>query len=234
MSEKILHIPYDYRGTFIKRLNKFVGVVSINNKEELVHIHDPGRLQELLFPGNYVVVKHINNSKRKTKYDLVAAVKEKNWIIVNSSYHRKIAEYILNSPKISPLKKIKFVKAEQMFGNSRLDFYVETDSKKIWIEVKGCTLSRDKIALFPDAPTRRGTKHIEELIHAKSSGFSAALLILIFAPARCFKPNIETDRRFAETFVNALDNGIEVYAIQLEYQIKTQNLMFKTFLPLCL
>ena len=93
------------------------------------------------------------------------------------------------------------------------------DGKKIWVEVKGCTLAVDGVALFPDAPTKRGTRHLCHLMEAKEGGAESAILILVFRPdARCFAPNSETDPEFSKTFFSAIDAGVEVYPILFQYK----------------
>ncbi len=219
-------IFYDEEGVFIDRKNRFLGVVDIG-KKELVHIHDPGRLEELLYPGNKVLIKKADSSKRKTKWDLIAAQapEDRSWVLVHSGYHRPASEHILKD--IFPNDEIK---AEVKLGKSRIDFIVNAD-RKIAVEVKGCTLAKNKIALFPDAPTTRGRRHVEELIKFKKDGNEAILLVLVFRDARCFLPNESTDPDFARTFWKAIMEGVKIMPIRLKYDAPTLKTISE--IPLC-
>ncbi len=228
----ILEIPYDAKGIFIKRLNRFLGEVEIQGEKCLVHIHDPGRLEELLFQGNDVLLKKYDKSGRKTKWELVGAKYKSKWIFTNSKFHRVISEILLRDEKISPFGKIDSIKPEIKIGESRLDYLIIKDGRAIWVEVKGCTLEKDGIAFFPDAPTERGRRHVEELHKIIRMGERGALLILIFHPqVKCFYPNTKTDANFSRAFFDALKDGLEVYPVLLEYTGK--EIVFRGYSKLC-
>lgn len=218
---KLLEIDYDDEGIFINRPNRYVGEIEINGNIELVHIHDPGRLKELLYKGNKVLVKKASNINRKTKYDMIAAFADENPILINSAFHRKIAEAIIENESINPLGKIESYKAEVKYNKSRIDFLLKKNDKNIWLEIKGCTLSDDKTAVFPDAPTERGRRHLMELMEIKSKGEEAAVYILIFRNADCFEPNIITDIEFYKTFYEAIRKGVKIYPILCKYENKS-------------
>ncbi len=202
-------------------------------KNVKVHVHDPGRLKELLYPGNQVLLKRMANTNRKTKWDVIAAFCDGEWILVISGYHREIAEWVIKNEEINPFGKLGKIKAEVKFGHSRLDFLLEKDDgNEIWVEVKGCTLAVDGVALFPDAPTKRGTRHLRHLMEAKEGGAESAILILVFRPdARCFAPNVETDPEFSRVFYEAVDVGVEVYPLLFQYKNKIINYIGK--IPVC-
>lgn len=239
MNSPILSLPYDVKAKFQERPNRFLGLVEIiDNKTgksiiEKVHIHDPGRLQELLFLGNQVLLKRVENPIRKTRWDMLAACINNQWVLVHSGYHRNIVENILKHPKINPFDKLKEITPEVPMGNSRLDFLLtKNNGKKIYLEVKGCTLAHNGTALFPDAPTTRGTRHLKTLMAAKSSGASAAILILIFrSDSKCFAPNHDTDPKFAETFKTAINHGISVHPLVLSYNGK--HIFYEKTIPVC-
>ena len=164
---KIADVPWDSQGTLKSRPNRFLAIVDIEQngtvlKDQKVHVRDPGRLKELLYPGNKVLVKHRPGENRKTQWEIIAALDD-DWILINSGYHRAISEAILRNPEISPFGKLDRLKAEVSVGHSRLDFMLEKDGQQIGLEIKGCTLEIREIALFPDAPTERGAKHVESL-----------------------------------------------------------------------
>jgi sugar fermentation stimulation protein A len=241
MSYQIMEIPHDAQGIFISRPNRFLGIVELNNNKgskpviEKVHIHDPGRLRELLFTGNHVLLRRATNPQRKTRWDLVATrdPEDSHWVLIHSGLHRTIVENLLEQPKLSPFGKLLEIKPEVTVGSSRLDFQLTPKSgTQIFVEVKGCTLAIDGKALFPDAPTTRGTRHVHELLELKSKGYDAALLILVFRrDAECFAPNSDTDPAFADAFCLAFKNGIDVHIVVLEYDGSTVKYMRK--IPVC-
>ena len=205
---KVFTIKPDAEGVFIERINRFLAIVKIGS-EEYVHVHDPGRLEELLYPGNRVLLKREEGKNRKTRWDLIAAWYEKYYVFLNSKYHRPISEKILRS-----LFPEDNVKAEVSVGHSRLDFLVGTT----YVEVKGCTLEIAGKALFPDAPTERGRRHVDILKNTVRSGGSALLLVLIFHPhAKCFAPYEERDAKFADAFYSAIRAGVGIRMVRLGY-----------------
>jgi sugar fermentation stimulation protein A len=226
MSIPVMEIPWDTKATFRSRPNRFLGIVDITSpmknrkKKEKVHVHDPGRLKELLYPGNKVLLRKASNPNRKTKWDLIASMYNNQWVLVHSGFHREIAEWLIGYEKVSPFKKVKDIKPEVKFGKSRLDFLlIKKNGKKIWVEVKGCTLAVDGVALFPDAPTIRGTRHVRHLIEAKKKGEEAAIIILVFRlDARYFAPYAETDPAFSKAFYSALEVGVEVHPLKFSYK----------------
>lgn len=154
-----------------------------------------------------------------------------DWIVVNSGYHRAIAETIMEDDDIDIFPEMVSYNAEQMLGESRIDFLVETGGKDIWVEVKGCTLAEDGTALFPDAPTKRGKRHVDELNGVLKRGGSAALMVLVFRPdTDCFAPKKDTDPGFTSSFYRAVGNGLDVYPLVLKYE--GGRLFFKEQIPL--
>ena len=202
--EVILEIPSDAEGLFVRRPNRFLGLVEVDGDVVEAHVHDPGRLKEILYPGNRVLLRRAGG-RRKTSWDLLAGDVDGRWIFVHSGYHRQIARwYILNR---KPFGEVLSLRDEVQAGRSRIDHLVTTEEGEILVEVKGCTLAEDGVALFPDAPTERGCRHLEELMgHGRG-----AVIFLIFRPdAVRFEPNRKTDPHFAETFQRAVESGVEV------------------------
>ncbi len=223
MEEKILKISHTHTGIFIERSNRFLSHVKIDGKTEKVHVHDPGRLKELLYEGNRVLLKKVDSSKRKTKWDLLAAFYKNTPVFVNSMYHSRIAREIITKNLIPLLGNYDNLRSEVKLNHSRIDFLIEKSNKKIWVEVKGCTLCENGVcengvALFPDAPTKRGARHINSLLEVKDKLNEICLLILIFrSDAKIFSPNEKTDPLFSETFKKAVKNGLKVFPLLLEY-----------------
>ncbi len=213
---KLCDIPPVEQGIFIDRPNRFLSVVKIGDREEKVHVHDPGRLKELLYPGNNVLVSRATNKNRKTKWDMLCARKNGEWIFVHSGFHRKFVEIILKSSLIPSLCPMEELQAEVKIEDGRLDFLVKINNTNMWIETKGCTLIKGNIGLFPDAPTKRGTRHIRSLIKLKKMGDRAGIIVLVFSKnVTLFSPNRDTDPLFAEEFYRAIKVGVEVYPISI-------------------
>ena len=221
------------KGTLIDRPNRYLANVLLDGAALKVHVHDPGRLKELLYAGNACYVKHMPGDKRKTQWDLIAAAKGDEFVLVHSGHHRYIAEALLNRSEQSPFGALKSYKPEVTYGESRLDFKLLTETQEIiWVEVKGCSLSVDQIARFPDAPTVRGTKHLNTLIQVRQAGERAAVLLLVLSEATAFEPNNETDPLFSKTFYEALDQGVEVYPVQLKLDIQKGSISYVKTLPI--
>ncbi len=234
--KRLLEISWDKRAIFLERPNRFLGICQdpSTNENLKVHVRDPGRLRELLFKGNEVLLKRSQNPKRKTRWDLVAARSMGKWVLVNSGYHSAIASLIFNNQEISPVGQVVSLKREVKVGKSRLDFLLFLEKgEKIYIEVKGCTLQKNGKALFPDAPTQRGRRHLLELADVLENGFRSAVVFLIFCPqAECFDANGQTDPSFYETFYQVIEKGVEVYPICLEY--KGSFVWYKKGIGLCM
>lgn len=195
---------------FISRPNRFIAIAEVEGREEICHVMNTGRMRELLVPNAEIFLLPSENPARKTKFDLVAVRRENEIVNIDSLAPNKVAaEYI---PTLFP--SCKRIKPETKFGSSRFDFYIEDNFDKIFFEVKGVTLNRDGIAMFPDAPTLRGAKHLRELAAAKAEGYRAAVLFVIAMKGiSSFAPNKETDPAFAAALSAAKAAGVEIYAV---------------------
>lgn len=203
-------------GKFIERPNRFIAKVLINdNNIEIVHIKNTGRCRELLIRGAKVFLSISDNPNRKTKYDLVAVEKDigdkKILINMDSQIPNDVAyEWLKNGELFGNDIKIK---REVKYKNSRFDFYIEKENTKIFLEVKGVTLENNGIALFPDAPTERGIKHIKELISSIDEGFDAYILFVIqMKRINLFKPNEKMHKEFADVLREANSKGVKIIA----------------------
>ena len=206
------------KGIFKSRPNRFIAKVEINGKEETVHVKNTGRCRELLTENVTVYLEKSSNPNRKTAFDLVAVEKvreEKENLLVNmdSQIPNAVAfEWLKGeNPLFSENAKIR---REVTFGDSRFDLYVEDGDRKAFVEVKGVTLEHDGYALFPDAPTERGVKHINELVKAVEAGYEAYILFVIqMKEIHTFSPHSEMHPDFAETLKNANSKGVKVIAM---------------------
>lgn len=193
------------KGEFIDRPNRFIANVLIDNNIEVCHVKNTGRCKELLVKGSTVYLQKSDNPNRKTKYDLIAVQKGDRLINIDS----QIANYVALEFVPNLFDNIKFIKPEYKYGNSRFDIYVETDTDKIFVEVKGVTLENDGIVRFPDAPTERGVKHLKELQKAVTEGYSAYVLFVVqMSDVKYFEPNAKTHPEFAEELKKAKENGV--------------------------
>lgn len=200
-----------HKAEFISRPNRFIAEIKIDGCIQLAHVKNTGRCRELLIPGSEIFVEKSEDSKRKTKYDLISVYKNKTLINIDSQAPNKIFSELLGKGEF--LKNIRVVRQEVMFENSRLDFYIEAGDKKIFAEVKGVTLEQDGVAMFPDAPTERGLKHINSLIKCRQMGFQSYIVFIIQMDGiKYFTPNYKTHREFGESLKSAEKSGVEIFA----------------------
>lgn len=198
------------KAKFIDRPNRFIAHVNLNGNVETVHVKNTGRCKELLMPGVDVILEESDNDSRKTKYDLIAVYKEGFGLInIDSQAPNKVAKEWLEH------KNYTYIKPEYTYGNSRIDFYMENGEDKYLMEVKGCTLERDGMGYFPDAPTERGVKHIYELIKAKEEGYHSILAFVIqMEGVNEVRPNIEMQPEFGVAMDEAKRAGVEIIFIK--------------------
>ena len=198
-------------GRFIKRLNRFVAYVDIAGKQEKVHVKNTGRCRELLIPGVPVYLEKSGNPARSTAYDLVAVEKKGRIINMDSQAPNQVVLEWLQTRQLFP--DLVSIRPETTYGSSRLDFYIETAGEKIFMEVKGVTLEEEGEVRFPDAPSERAVKHVEELIRARREGYGAYILFVIQMKGVDYLiPNADTHPEFAEALQRAAEAGVKLLA----------------------
>lgn len=198
-------------GRFISRPNRFIAEVEMQDGRKTVHVKNTGRCRELLVPGAAVYLEKSAAPGRKTDYDLVAVQKDGKIVNMDSlAPNRTVHEWIASGKYF---KDVTLIKPESFYKDSRFDFYVEAGTRKIYIEVKGVTLEKDRTALFPDAPPERALKHVEELIEAVGKGFEGYVIFVIQmkGPER-FMPNREAQPEFANALQRAKEAGVHILA----------------------
>lgn len=196
------------RGIFIERPNRFEALVEVDGSIERVHVPNTGRMKELLHTGCEVVLLEANNPNRKTKYTMMFVYKGKNLICVNSAFANRVFEDAFKRDMFPWLNGN--LRREVKYNNSRFDFLIEGDVNT-FVEVKCGTYEEDDILMFPDAPTERGRRHIDELILAKNEGFNTAIVIIAFMDyVKSFTPNYKIDREFGEKLYFAYQNSVNV------------------------
>lgn len=200
---------------FLRRPNRFIAeVLMTDGKTETVHVKNTGRCRELLLPGCTVILAESDNPARKTRFDLIAVRKEREngeplLINMDSQIVNDAAEEYLRSVYSSAK-----IRREVTHGDSRFDFYIEDETRRIFLEVKGVTLEQDGIVLFPDAPTERGVKHLRHLAECMKEGYDAAVLFVVqMNGIREFRPNDTMHREFGEALRNAAAAGVTVSAV---------------------
>lgn len=201
------------KASLVRKVNRFIAEVFIDGELETVHIKNTGRLQELLQPEAEVLLELSDNPKRKTRYSLISVVKQGNLVNIDSQAPNKVVFEALKEGVLREFGEVRAVKKEVIFADSRFDLYFETRHDKGFIEVKGVTLEDNGVAMFPDAPTERGKKHVLELIKATEEGFRCVLLFVVqMKGCRVFVPNVAMDPSFAEALLQASRQGVEILA----------------------
>jgi len=200
---------------FISRPNRFIANIEINGEQQVCHVKNTGRCKELLIPNAEIYVQEFDNSNRKTKYDLISVYKGSRLVNIDSQVPNKVFMEWLKAGNM--FDSISVVKAESLYKNSRFDFYIEADGKKIFAEVKGVTLEEEGVALFPDAPTERGVKHINELCECLMEGYEAFLIFIIqMKDVKYFAPNKKMHKEFAEALEKAQRKGVKIIGLDCE------------------
>lgn len=201
------------KAVFLARPNRFIAHVELEGERVVAHVKNTGRCRELLVPGATVYLQKADNPARKTPYDLVMVEKGKLLINMDSSAPNKLFQEWAESGAFVP--GLTLLRPETTFGASRFDFYWEAGERKGFVEVKGCTLENEGRARFPDAPTERGVKHLEELVKAKEAGYEAVVcFVLQMAPMKNFSPNDDTHPAFGGALRRAKAAGVEVLAME--------------------
>lgn len=199
------------QGRFKSRPNRFIAYVNINGQTEKVHVKNTGRCKELLTDDAEVFLEKSSNPERSTQYDLVTVRKGNRLINMDSQAPNKAVEEWLLKKELFP--DTVLIRPETTYGNSRFDFYIETATDKIFMEVKGVTLEKDNVVLFPDAPSERAVKHVYELIEAVKAGYQAYILLVIqMKGVSYFAPNRETQPEFANALLEARKAGVKIIA----------------------
>lgn len=194
---------------FLSRPNRFIAHVRLEGEDVVCHVKNTGRCRELLVPGARVWLERGTNPGRKTAYDLVTVEKGSRLVNMDAQAPNKIfGEWAMN---LEP--GILSIRPEVTFLDSRLDFLLETEQGKHFVEVKGVTLERDGHVLFPDAPTERGVRHLHTLMQAVEQGHRATVFFVVqMADVLDFSPNDDTHPAFGAALRQAAAAGVQVLA----------------------
>lgn len=200
---------------FIDRPNRFIIIAKLDGAPITCHCPNTGRMKELLYPGVKVIVEKSDNPKRKTAYTVVAVFKNDLIVPITSVRANDVAKEII----IPKLFDHPIIKSEVTYNKSRFDFLVEVDGIKTFIEVKSCTLFDGNEAIFPDAPTSRGVKHLNELEQSLDDGYKGMVILVVFNPnSKSFSPNHITDPLFTKT-LKRVDGLIKIIPFKVSVDV---------------
>lgn len=202
------------KAVFLERPNRFIAYAEINGRKETIHVKNTGRCAELLRPRADIYVQKSDNPERKTKWDLIAVEKGSTMVNMDSQIPNRVVQEWIEGGGL--FGDAPYVRPETTYGNSRFDLYVETrepENRRIFIEVKGVTLEENGVARFPDAPSERAVKHVEELCQAVKDGYEAYIIFVIqMKGIRYFTPNVDTQPAFGEALKKARASGVNILA----------------------
>ena len=211
------------KGKLVKRYKRFFADIKVNKKIVIAHCPNTGSMEGLLDINNEVWISKSDNPKRKLKYTLEIIKVKKNLVGVNTHLANKIVHHGLLNNLINELKNSQLVKPEVFFNaNTRFDFLVEKNKKKIFVEVKNVTLFRKhKTAEFPDAITTRGSKHLKALIDAIKKGYKSYILFLVqIQGMEYFKIAKDIDNEYYQNYLIAKKAGVNFLAYRCKISLK--------------
>jgi len=199
-------------GIFLERPNRYLAKVTIEGVEVFAHVPDPGRLPGLMIPGRKVRLVYNPGPKRKTDYTLVLVRHGSLWVSVYPVFANALVKEALEKRSLPFLTGYEKYVSEVKMGNSRFDFQLEFGGSLAYVEVKSVSLVEDTVGKFPDAPTERGVKHLQELIELRKQGTRAAVLFISQrSDTRSIVPNDAVDPKFGDWLRKAHEQGVELY-----------------------
>jgi len=213
-----LNLSDHEKAIFNKRINRFTIECFLNNRRVIAYLPNPGRLMEILLPGREIyLLRNPFHSRRNTEYTAIVALKDSMPILLHTHHANTVVQMLITEGKIPGFKGYSVVRQEFNVGNSRFDFLLRKGRRNLVLEVKSCTLFGAKVAMFPDAITHRGTRHLEELARLSDSGVEAGILFLVHNPSvRYFMPAYHIDLEFARTLCNLRDK-LKIKAVAIKW-----------------
>ncbi len=205
-------------GKLIKRYKRFLADVELENGETVTaHCTNSGSMKTCLEEGAPVMLSPVNDPKRKTKFTWEMIFINNGWIGINTSVPNILAYEAVKNGTIEKLSGYTVVKREVKFGDSRFDVFAENEKEKCFIEVKNVTMKQGEYALFPDAVTKRGLKHLNTLLEVKNAGMRAVMLYVVQrADVSIFAPAKQIDPDYAASLKNVFEKGVEIIPVQAE------------------
>jgi sugar fermentation stimulation protein A len=221
---------------FVRRINRFLAVVQLHEMENFVHVPNTGRLSELLVEGAKVCLKKFDDPNRKTQYGLLFVAYKGIWVSVDASnMPNRLMEEALEKGLLSEFEGLSLLRREVLVHDSRFDFSFQWKNNLYFMEIKGVNLVEDGVAMFPDAPTKRGEKHLRELILQKKKGCGACVVFLIQREdATVFRPHMVRDPAFSRALLDAFVAGVELYAYVSKIDLKKRAMEIVSPVPISL
>lgn len=207
-----MHYHHIRRGIFVQRHNRFVATVNIDGAPAVCHVRNTGRCRELLLPGAAVVLEPARTPGRKTAHSIIAVRKGERLVNIDAMAPNQVfAEWVAQG---NLLPRTTLVRPEARYGDSRFDFYIESQGKPAFVEVKGVTLEEGGVARFPDAPTLRGVKHLRGLTACVQQGYAAWIVFIVqMEGITRVEPNWATHSAFGHALREAAEAGVNVLAL---------------------
>ena len=203
------------KGVFYSRPNRFLAEVELEGQRVWCHVKITGRCRELLWPGVTVWCQHHSNPMRKTADSLIAVEKAGQVVNLDSQAPNVVAAEWLAAGGLGAVPYQ--LRREVQEGSSRFDFFLQMPEGPIFVEVKGVTLEENGVARFPDAPTERGTRHVQHLARLKKKGIGACVLFVIqMERVQLFQPNWRQDPAFSKALWEADKAGVRVLAVRCQ------------------
>lgn len=248
----MLQFPRLTEARYIERPNRFLVKVDIDGTYAFVHLHDPGRLQELLVPGAKLFLQKAENPERKTAWDIILVKKGSEYVAIYSTLVNRLAKTLFAENRFPGFKSWKLARSEPAYENvgrvpgerseretrlqvhSRFDFELARGEERMLVEVKSVSLVENGVAMFPDAPTERGRRHLLELAKAVSQGYKASVIFIVTRnDARLFQPHMERDPRFAETLKLVAGQGVKIHCFKCDVRRQSMALDSKILVRFC-
>jgi sugar fermentation stimulation protein A len=219
-TEKLVH------GTLIRRYKRFLADIRLDNGEVVVaHCTNSGSMKSCIEEGAEVYVSPVTDPSRKTRFTWEMIRIGGNWIGINTSHPNRLVFEALEAGQLEGFGEYKNAKREVTFEDSRFDVYAESENSRCFFEVKNVTLREGRYALFPDAVTVRGRKHLETLVRARQAGFRAVMVYVVQRmDVEIFSPAREIDPDYAAALENAVRGGIETVVVYARVTPESINL----------
>ena len=218
-------------GRLLRRIKRFLAEVELDNGEVVfAHCTNSGSMKSCLETGAEVYLTPVNEPKRRTQFTWEMIKINGGWVGINTSNPNKIAYKAIAEGAIPQLSGYTKVQAEVTFGDSRFDVYAENETEKCFVEVKNVSMKEGKYALFPDAVTTRGQKHLTTLMAVKAAGMRAVMLYIVQrTDVEVFAPAKQIDADYARLLKTAFDSGVEIIVLQVE--VTPDGIYLKKTLP---
>lgn len=229
-----MQLPPSVEGRFIRRLNRFAALVQLPGGEALVHVPNSGRMEELLVPDAPVRLRPVSGVPgRKTRFDLLLVRHGETWVGVDARLPNGLFEEALSAGRLRRFQGFRVARREARWGQSRFDFLLTDGAGFCLVETKSVNLVVDGTAMFPDAPTIRGQRHVQELIQAREEGMEGAIVFIVQRPdARRLTPHDEADPEFGAALRRA--QGARVNLVAYRCHVTPEEMAVKDEIPVVL